>query len=454
MSIDDWFLNYYEGLTLKHCMERIEENHKGCIFVLDASRRAIGLLTDGDIRRALLAGATSDSLAHKFINTRFKSLSPVASREQILKLLDHEFRFVPIVRDGVIERIITREDLHYSETTSLIARAKAPARISFGGGGTDLTSFFVEHGGAVLNATINLYSHCTLKRREDDLVVIRSVDFNQEITCRLGELKYNGSLDLIKAGLRLLKPDFGFELSIVGDFPPNSGLGGSSVVLGAMIGCFNQYRDDKLTRYEIAEMAFQAERIELGFPGGWQDQYAAVFGGFNFMEFRNDQNQVYSLKVPSEVIDELEERLVICYSGKKHASQNILSEQKKSMAKDKNIISYAHRTREIAYEMKSSLLRGQIDQLGKLLHEAWGLKKTFSTSITDKELDEIYDAAMANGAVGGKILGAGGGGHFLFQSDAATKPQLIRHLRSQGLQVREFSFDDRGMRSWTIRDSV
>ena len=218
----------------------------------------------------------------------------------------------------------------------------------------------------------------------------------------------------------------------------------------AVIASFNEFREDKLNRYEIAELAFQAERIELSVAGGWQDQYASVFGGFNFIEFNAAKNEIYSIKVPPDIMSELEARLVLCYSGIEHPIGKIHDLQKIQLTKDK-VIECAHRARDIAYEMKSSILRGYIDTFGKLLHEAWILKKNFAEGISNSYVDEIYEFALQNGAVGGKILGAGGGGFFLFQAKIDKKAQLISALKNINLMVREFVFEDKGVRSWTVR---
>jgi D-glycero-alpha-D-manno-heptose-7-phosphate kinase len=332
------------------------------------------------------------------------------------------------------------------------AKAKAPARISFGGGGTDLTPFFTQHGGAVLNATINRYSRCTLKRREDLRVKLVSTDFHLTVDAADAQsLVYDGNLDLIKAAIKLIRPNFGFDLEVSSDFPPSSGLGGSSVVLAAVIGCFNQFRNDRLDSYGIAELAFQAERIELKCSGGWQDQYAAVFGGFNFMEFRSERNEINSLRVPEDVQNELEDRLLLCFSGKAHPTRIIHDTQRDRMVNDEAVTAFAKRTRDLAYEMRYLLMRGQLDHFGKCMHDAWELKKNLSIGITDTDLDEIYAFARAHGAIGGKILGAGGGGFFLFQSEKNQRSNLARAFKDRGLESHHCMFEDRGLRSWIVK---
>ena len=440
MLKDDIILVNKVGLSLRHCMQRIDENEQGVVFICDEGRYLKGILTDGDIRRAILSGASLDSQVESYVNRSFRFVEEGTSREQILKLLDRSIRVIPVLRKGVFVDVFTVADLKYLENpTLMVARARAPARISFGGGGTDLTLFFSEHGGAVLNATMSLYSNCLLTKRDNSAIRITSHDYNMTIEAPdLDRLVYDKRLDLIKAAIKLLKPDFGFDLEICSDFPPSSGLGGSSVVLAAVVGCFNQLRRERLNLYDIAELAFQAERIELSCSGGWQDQYAAVFGGFNFMEFRAEQNEISSLRVPLDVTDELEHRLLLCYSGKAHPTQQIHQAQKQRMLKEKDINIFAQRTRDL-------------EHFGELMHEAWNLKKTFSGDISAPAIDSLYDYARANGAVAGKILGAGGGGYFLFQSHWNERANLAKALQSQGLTVQNLLFDHRGLRSWSVR---
>lgn len=454
MNTESFKVKSSPAISLKHCMTKIEGNHGGFVIVVDEQDCVMGVLTDGDIRRALLAGATLESSPLSYLNRNFVSVDVGVSREHILKLLDSNIRFIPILRDRKLQDVVTLMDLQYHEKGSVTTRAKAPARISFGGGGTDLTPFFLEFGGAVLNATINLYSHATLRKLPDSTrIEIRSKDYGLTVVANdISELKYDGQLDLVKAAIKLLSPEYGFQLEISSDFPPSSGLGGSSVVLAAVIGCLNELRRDRLTSYDIAELSFQAERIELKCSGGWQDQYASVFGGVNFMEFRKDRNEINALRVSPEIFCELEQRLLLCYTGKAHPTNKIHDNQKKKMVEDHRVLEFSKKTRDTAYEMKSELLRGHVGRLGELLHSAWLLKRSLSEGIATPEIDDLYDYAKAHGAAGGKILGAGGGGYFLFQSHRDSRSELREALAAKGLQVQNIMFDHQGLRSWVVRD--
>ena len=337
---------------------------------------------------------------------------------------------------------------------AVYARARAPVRISFGGGGSDLTHYFSNNdGGAVINTTISLYSHATLRIREDERIIISSLDLSETLHADnlAAALAENKKFGLIQALLRAISPDFGFELYLHSDFPMRSGLGGSAVVSASILGCFNQFRRDQWDLHELAEIAYQAERHHLDVAGGWQDQYATVFGGFNFMEFRMDQNIVHPLRVHPDTLLELEECLVLCDTGTAHDSGDIHQDQRERMA-SANVREIMETSVKLSYEMRNDLLRGRLIQFGQSLDKAWEFKRQFSDKISSIRFDKIYADAKAQGAIGGKILGAGGGGFFLFYVPPYSKHQLIAHLEASGLKIRPFRFEPEGLQAWTVRE--
>ena len=197
----------------------------------------------------------------------------------------------------------------------------------------------------------------------------------------LAALGCDGELALIKSVIRLIKPPYGFDLDVSADFPVGSGLGGSAVVSSAIIGCFNEFRSDQWDRHEIAEMAFQAERLMLNIPGGWQDQYATVFGGFNHMEFSSDQNTIVPLRLEPTIIAELEESLVLCYTGRNHDSGAVHRDQK-TQHQTSDAVAAAARQKEVTREIRRHLLRGQLLDCGRLIDEAWHAKRRLSSTIS------------------------------------------------------------------------
>lgn len=440
--------------TITEVLYSIEKNENRCAFIQNPDGVIVGMVTDGDIRRFLIKSSDMSSPVSLCMNKSFIYAAVDATREYVLKLLDHRVQVVPILsKEGLLVDVVTSKDFPLEQEKNTVIRARSPVRISFGGGGTDLTHYFVKNDvGVVMNATVKMYSHASLKKRSDKKVIIDSKDLNERVEIEnLELLSSHSKMQLINSLLRLIKPEFGFELTIHSDFPVGSGLGGSAVVLSAIIGCFNQLREDPWDRHEIAELAFQAERIFMEMQGGWQDQYATVFGGFNFIEFKESENIVHPLRIKKDVILELEGNLILCNSKQAHVSGQIHANQKADFDKSILIQDQVHKNKELCYQMKSLLLRGQLNEFGRSLHAAWSLKRNFSSGITDDRLDGIYDMAMKAGALGGKLLGAGGGGFFLFYVLPEKRAQVIHDLEEAGLEIKPVHFDDDGLQVWTVR---
>jgi len=439
--------------TIREAIDKIERNGFGIVFI-ERDKKIIGCATDGDIRRSLLKNIDIDDDIKVCSNSNFVFLKESSwTKENILKLLDSKIRAIPILNDQQsLITVVSQKNLNWDKEERIISKAKSPVRISFAGGGTDLTNYFYEDSGVVLNATINKFAHAVLQKRDDKRIKIYSNDLKVSVNVAdFNAIKYDGELDLIKALIILLKPDFGFELYTYSDVPPGSGLGGSAVLLSAIVGAFNNFRENTLSSYEIAELAFHAERIELGLSGGWQDQYATVFGGFNFMEFKNHENIINPLRISEDIKNDLEDSLILCYTGINHNSGNIHNDQKENMKKS-DLKSAAVIAKDIAFEMKSRLLKGKLNDFGELLHKAWTIKKKFSSKISNNYLDDIYEYALNNGALGGKLLGAGAGGYFLFCVPTFKKLDLINALQIKNLEIESFTFDDKGLRSWIIKE--
>jgi D-glycero-alpha-D-manno-heptose-7-phosphate kinase len=441
-----------ETASIEAAFHRLNANKLGIVFAVDGAGRVVGCLTDGDIRRHLLVDRDIKQPISLCLNRRFVSARVDTHREQILKLLDHRIHVVPVLdKDGCLADVYSRERFVIEEEREVFSRARSPARLSFGGGGTDLTTYFYEHGGIVINATIAMYAHATLRRRPDRRVSIYSHDFRRAVEATsVSNLELDGNLDLIKSAVRLIDPPYGFDLEVAADFPVGSGLGGSAVISSAIFGCFNEFRSDRWDRHQIAELAFQSERLMLNIPGGWQDQYATVFGGFNLMEFSSDHNDIQPLRMEAKVLRELEASMVLVYTGKTHHS-GVVHGDHKERAKDPAKAAVAERQKDITREMKKHLLRGRLHDYGRLLHEAWLAKRAFSPGASAPEFDRIYDLALANKAVGGKILGAGGGGYFLFYVEPFHRYQLSNAMEREGYRCERISFDEAGLVSWKMR---
>jgi D-glycero-alpha-D-manno-heptose-7-phosphate kinase len=442
-----------ENESIQRAMEKLDKSAKGFLICQNAEQDVLGVITDGDIRRALLDGLDINAEVAGLIRTNFIAATKGASRESLMKLLDHKIKFVPILNDDrKLLGVVTAETLSLEGDHDLAFRSRAPVRVSFGGGGSDLSHYYVEKDGAVLNAAISLYTHVTMIKRSDSRLIIKSHDVGVTVEAdSLQEfLDHPGELKLFAAVLSLIKPEFGFELTVRSDFPVGSGLGGSGTAAVALIGCFNLTRYDRWDRYEVAEIAYQAERLCLSISGGWQDQYAASFGGFNYMEFSSGTNIVNQLKLDSRTRDELEANLLLCNLRTIHDSGAIHDDQQQTMQSTK-VGENVEANVKLCTQMKNVLLKGRLENFGSLLNQAWQYKKTFSAKISNTQIDKIYDGACNVGALGGKLLGAGGGGFFIFYVPPERRPDVEIFLSNSGCDVTRFNFDDSGLVFWTSR---
>jgi D-glycero-alpha-D-manno-heptose-7-phosphate kinase len=334
----------------------------------------------------------------------------------------------------------------------MLIRAKAPLRISFAGGGTDVPPFPEQEGGLVLNATINRYAYGTLRPRDDESIQIRSLDYGLSAEFGINEpLVFDGKLDLAKAAIRQMAGDdpCGFDLLLHSNAPPGSGLGASSAMMVALIGVLKERRSLPVTDYELAELAHTIERKELGIAGGRQDQYAATFGGFNFIELYGDHVVVNPLRVADDVMLELEHNLLLCYTGMTRQSDHIIEDQtRRYEAGEENALAGLRAQKELAVEMKNALLQRRLGDFGELLHTAWEAKKRMSDRISNERIEELYDAARGAGALGGKVTGAGGGGYVLLYCRHDAKHRVADRMIELGATVDEFAFEPRGLRTW------
>lgn len=445
-----------EGSCIKSALLKVDSNHCGMIFMQSDAGRIVGMATDGDIRRALLKGFSLADDISNCINYGFVWASTDTSREQLIKLLDSHINFIPILDQlGKLQSIMSKDYLPLDNEKSIYIRARAPVRVSFGGGGSDLTHFFENSTGAVINTAISIYSHATMRVRDDSKIIVKSLDLKATLVA--DDLKHalsqKGTFGLIQSLLHVVQPTYGFELCLNSDFPVGSGLGGSATISAVVLGCFNMLRKDQWNQHELAEIAFQAERLHLGIAGGWQDQYAAVFGGFNFIELQINENIINPMRVHPNTILELEESLVLCDTGMDHHSGNIHENQKETMTSE-SVRKMVKTNVELSYALRNHLLRGELKKFGQCLDQSWQLKRNFSSMISNDHIDSIYSGAIKNGATGGKLLGAGGGGFFIFYVDPFEKHRLINHLKSKNLSLQPFRFEPDGLKTWTCRDNT
>lgn len=353
--------------------------------------------------------------------------------------------------------ITTEPKSNCQNGSATVIRTKAPLRVSFAGGGTDVPPYPEQEGGCVLNATIDHYAWGSLRPRDDGRIRIESVDLGISFVCRVeSRLELDGQLDLAKATILRLEAQNsrGFDVFLHSDAPPGSGLGSSSALIVGLVGLVKELKALPLTDYEVAQLAYLIERQDLQIHGGHQDQYASSFGGFNFIEFLADRVIVNPLRIHQDTINELEHNLLLCFTGTTRRSDRIIEDQTKRFEERQvNTLQALKEQKQLAVDMKNALLRKQLDDFGDLLDAAWQSKKNLSPRISNSSIDEMYEVARDNGALGGKITGAGGGGYMLLYCQFELRHKVAEALKKLGVITTEFAFESRGLQTWRVNEN-
>ncbi len=339
----------------------------------------------------------------------------------------------------------------------MIYRSKAPLRIGLAGGGTDVSPYSEQYGGAILNATVSLFAYANIEPIEENAIIITALDRKEEQRFEWAPtLPIDGKLDLLKGVYNRIHKDFGvpltgFHLSTFVDAPAGSGLGTSSTLVVAIIGAFVEWLNLPLGDYDIAHYAYQIEREDLKLAGGKQDQYAAMFGGVNFMEFYEDDKVIVNpLRIKSQYLHELENNLVLYFTATSRDSASIINEQVKNVnEKNEKSIEAMHQLKEQARMMKEALLKGRLHEFGQILDFGFQQKRRMAHNISNDTIEEIYDAAKKAGATGGKISGAGGGGFMIFYCPGNTHHAVVEILNKFGGEVKNYTFTKHGLQTWS-----
>lgn len=325
---------------------------------------------------------------------------------------------------------------------------RAPVRISFAGGGTDLPAYYLKHGGAVVSTTIDKYFYVFLNVSGDDKMQITSSDYRTFYRHDTDTpLLFDGDLSLPRAILNHFGLARGISMFLASEVPPGTGLGSSSTVAVAIIKAVTTARGLFLSKQQVAELACQIEIEKLGEPIGKQDQYASAFGDFNFIQFRADGVTVEPLRITPETRRILERNILLFFTGSTRAASSILHSQKKSSEQsDPHVLEALHAVKGMAFEMKDCLEGAELSQFGKLLDVGWQNKKRFAAGVSNALIDECYDLALANGALGGKVAGAGGGGFLMIYCEEPHQAAVTQALESKGLKRMDFRFESEGAR--------
>ncbi|HTB99913.1 MAG TPA: hypothetical protein VK705_04475 [Ferruginibacter sp.] len=340
----------------------------------------------------------------------------------------------------------------------MIYRSKAPLRIGLAGGGTDVSPYSDEYGGAILNACVSLFAYASIEPITENKIIVEALDRKeQQIFDFNTSLPLDGTLDLLKGVYNRIQKDHGIptkglRLSTFVDAPAGSGLGTSSTLVVAILGAFVEMLKLPLGEYDIAHLAYKIEREDLQLAGGKQDQYAATFGGVNFMEFYEGNKVIVNpLRIKSEYIHELENNLVLYFTATSRESASIIKEQVKNVNnKDEKSIEAMHQLKEQAKMMKEALLKGQLKEIGKILDFGFEQKRKMAHNISNSNIEAIYEAAKEAGATGGKISGAGGGGFMIFYCPNNTRYAVIDALNKFGGEIKNYTITQFGLSTWTI----
>jgi D-glycero-alpha-D-manno-heptose-7-phosphate kinase len=337
--------------------------------------------------------------------------------------------------------------------------SRAPLRIGLAGGGTDVAPYCDIYSGAVLNATIDLYATVVLIPRDDKKVIFYNQNTEERFEFEAREkLVDNPRISLQIGVYNRIVEDYAHkalpcEIITALDAPPGSGLGTSSTMVIALIGAFVEWLNLPMGEYDLAQLGVRIEREDLQLVGGRQDQYAATFGGFNFMEFYEGNRAIVNpLRIKQSVLKELEFHLLLFYTKIRRESAGIIAVQKANVEKqDMEAIEATHQLKELAYKMKEIILKDELFTIGEVFRSAWKNKKLLARGISNRTIEDIYSTAINAGASGGKISGAGGGGYMFFYCPGTSRFNVVKALKELGVAQQKYTFQTTGLDTWTSR---
>ncbi len=449
---------FSQDLAIKEVLKRFNETaihteHSGFGIIINGNNKCIGVVSEGDIRRKIIDDTSISKPIKVAMNKNFKFIVNGDSSHKILRQFDKKVNVLPVLdKDGSVVDLCKYSDFVVSARSNMkIIRAKVPVRVSFCGGGTDMSDYINDNSALILSSTINKYCTASILVREDNEIHIASKDLNLKYSAKnIDEIEFGDSLDLIKAAIKIMQPKFGFELETYAEFEPGTGLGGSSSLVVSVIGALNYFRNEnQLDLYEIADIAYQVERIDMNFFGGWQDQYATTFGGFNMIEFRKNEVIVNPIELKRQTLLELEYNLMFFRIGGNRNSSDI---QKSYMDDLPNKKKYFKKMTILTAQMKESLLKGEVKTFGDLLHQSWLMKKELNErGVTNTLINDCYKIAKDLGALGGKILGAGGSGYLLIYCSPLFQKKIIEKFNTLGVFQEPIKFCNNGLEVWSTK---
>jgi len=450
----------HQHTTLKEALKGFNETAvhtegRGFAIIIDNEGKCIGVVSDGDIRRILLKNISIDAPVETALNRDFVYVGDSDNYHKILRQFDKKVTNLPVLNaDGRLVDLYQYSKFVASfQAEQRIIRARVPVRVSFSGGGTDMSSYINETLSAVLSSTINKYCTASVIVRDDDEIHITSKDLNLTYSAKnLDKIEYGDDLDLIKAAIKIMQPNYGFILETFAEFEPGTGLGGSSAVVVSVLGALNYFRNEQqLDIYQISDLAYQVERIDMKMQGGWQDQYATTFGGFSWIEFRQNEILVNPLRLQRDTMLELEYNLMLFRLGENRSSSKIQEKHIQNIGNnDKNLKSFTDMI-DLAINMKEALLKGEVKIFADMLHESWLLKQAMNKEVTNEFVTDCYNTARELGALGGKLLGAGGSGYLLIYASPLYQKCIKETLAEKGVTQELFKFSQKGLEVWSTK---
>ena len=443
--------------SIKDVLKKFNEtaqftDNKGFGIILEKNKKCIGVVTDGDIRSAIVDGVSIQSPIKDAMNKDFVFVTQNDNYHSILRQFDKQISLLPLLnKKGHVEDLYQYSKFSYSaRVENRIIRARVPVRISYSGGGTDFSSYINNKPSEVLSSTINKYCTASIIVRNDDKINITSKDLNISYSAEnFKNIKYGDQLDLVKAAIKIMEPHFGFDLETHAEYEPGTGLGGSSALVVAVIGALNYFKNEnQLDIYQIADLAYQAERIDMKILGGWQDQYSTAFGGFNLIEFRKNDVIVNPILIRRDTLLELEYNLMLFRLGGTRSSSKIQKSQSKNISKNKTLFK---KINLMTIKMRDALLKGNVKLFADFLHESWIMKKEMNNKISNPFVEDCYNKAKKLGALGGKLLGAGGSGYLLIYASPLYQKEIKEALKNKGANHETFKFSSSGLEIWSTK---
>jgi D-glycero-alpha-D-manno-heptose-7-phosphate kinase len=456
------FIRKHLENNAKHsiALKRISKPDRYGSVKIDKNNKIVNFSEKEEAKKGLINGGIyilNKKDLENYEKEKFLSLEREIFPELELHGFEMEGEFIDIGKPDSYEEF--KKNMHkyiYPEKDKTI-RGRVPVRISFAGGGTDVPPYPEKYGGVALNVTINKYIYGSIKKRRDNKIVLISGNENKRREYNsIDGIKLKGDMLPLKAVVkRYHKGDRGIELYVFSEVPISSGVGGSASLFVLLISLFNNYNKSlEKSQYEIAEEALKFEREDLKNPGGKQDQFAATFGGLNFIEFfKDDFVKVNKVGINQDILSELESSLLLFYVGNRTFTKSgkIIKDQTKNVERKKETLEAMHKTKELAKEMKRLLIAGNLNAFGKKLDAAWKLKKKFSSKISNPKIDKIYSEFKKLGALGGKISGAGGGGHMFIYAPLEKHYKILKKAKELKVKHIQFKFEKEGIKLWNAR---